>query len=400
MCLAAAGFFIYRRVNLIKRTILIGKDTGPMGQKGERLKTMLLVAFGQGKMFSKPLVGLMHFIIYAGFLIINIEVLEIILDGILGEHRLFAPLLGNTLYSALINFFEFLAVSVLVVCVVFLARRNVLSLSRFKRWEMKKWPTLDANLILVFEIILMAAFLTMNATDSILQARDVPHYPQVGTFVFSQFLIPLFDEAGTATLITLERAAWWFHILGILAFAIYVTYSKHLHIALAFPNTYFSNLKPKGHMENMPTITNEVKIALGLMNPNDAPPADTNMTFGAKDINDLTWKQLMDAYSCTECGRCTAQCPASQTGKHLSPRAIMMETRDRLEDVGKELQKGKSVEEALNNGKTLFGDFITKEEIMACTTCNACVEACPVNISPLSIILDVRRFITMEQADT
>jgi heterodisulfide reductase subunit C len=398
-CLGLAGYFVFKRISILKKTIQLGKSLRRDDQPGKRWQTMLLVAFGQGKMFQKPLVGLMHFIIYAGFLIINIEVLEIILDGITGSHRLFAPVLGASLYGFLINTFEWLALGVLLTCVVFLSRRNVLKLKRFWQREMTQWPRTDANLILIFEILLMSAFFTMNATDSILQSRGAEHYPQVGSFAISQWLIPVFEGLSDGSLIALERATWWFHILGIMGFAIYVTYSKHLHIALAFPNTYFSNLAPKGHMENMPAITNEVKIALGLMNPNDAP-AEAVASFGAKDVNNLTWKQLMDAYSCTECGRCTSQCPANQTGKLLSPRAVMMHTRDRLEDIGKQLAKGKSTEEALNDGKSLFGDYISKEEIMACTTCNACVEACPVNIDPLSIIVDIRRFITMEQADT
>jgi heterodisulfide reductase subunit C len=264
---------------------------------------------------------------------------------------------------------------------------------------MTKWPRTDANLILTFEIILMLLFLTMNATDSVLQNKGAEHYEKVGSFAFSQYLMPLFENMSVGSLIAIERTAWWLHILGILGFALYVTYSKHLHIILAFPNTYFSNLNPKGKIENMPAITNEVKIALGLINQNDVP-ATQIARFGAKDVNDLTWKQLLDAYSCTECGRCTSQCPANQTGKLLSPRKIMMDTRDRLEEIGRQLQKGKTIEEALNDGKSLYGSYITKEEILACNTCNACVEACPVNIDPLSIIVDIRRFITMEEAST
>lgn len=399
VCVAVAGFFIYKRVSIIRQTILLGKSLNRFDSPQERLKTMLLVAFGQGKMFQKPLVGLMHFIIYAGFIIINIELLEIVLDGLFGTHRLFAPIIGEKLYHLLINTFEILALGVIVVCLVFLARRNVLKIKRFWQKEMTKWPRTDANLILIFEIILMTLFLVMNATDSVLQERGAAHYPKVGSFVISQYLMPIFSGMDSSLLVGIERTAWWLHILGIMGFAIYVTYSKHLHIVLAFPNTYFSNLKPKGEMANMPAVTNEVKIALGLLNPNDVP-ATPIARFGAKDVNDLTWKQLMDAYSCTECGRCTAQCPANQTGKALSPRKIMMDTRDRLESIGKQIAAGKSTEEALNDGKSLFGDFITKEEIMACNTCNACVEACPVNIDPLSIIVDIRRFITMEQADT
>jgi len=395
----AAAFLIYKRVSIIRKTILLGKSAGRKDKPSERFKTMILVAFGQGKMFQRPIVGLMHFIIYVGFVIVNIELLEIVLDGILGTHRLFAPILGAGFYSFLINVFEGLAVGVIVVCVAFLARRNVLKIKRFWQKEMTKWPRTDANLILFYEIVLMTLFLTMNATDAVLQDRNVEHYEKVGRFAFSQFLIPMFEGMDSGVLVAIERVAWWLHIIGIMGFALYVTYSKHLHIMLAFPNTYFSNLRPKGEMVNMPTVTNEVKIALGLMNANDVP-ATPIARFGAKDVNDLTWKQLMDAYSCTECGRCTSQCPANQTGKELSPRKIMMDTRDRLEEIGKHIAKGKTTEEALNDGKSLFGDYISKEEIMACNTCNACVDACPVNIDPLSIIVDIRRFIAMEQADT
>lgn len=397
--LAIVAFFIYKRVAIIKSTIQLGKSLDRKDNPSQRLRTMLLVAFGQGKMFQRPIVGLMHFIIYAGFIIINVELLEIILDGILGTHRLFAPVIGETLYHFLINTFEFLAVAVIVVCVAFLSRRNILKIKRFWQKEMKQWPRTDANLILIFEIVLMMLFLTMNATDAILQERGVAHYEKIGRFFFSQFLIPAFEGLDTNVLVGVERTAWWLHIAGIMGFAWYVTYSKHLHIILAFPNTYFSNLKPKGEMPNMPTVTNEVKIALGLINANDVPASQV-ARFGAKDVNDLTWKQLLEAYSCTECGRCTSQCPANQTGKELSPRKIMMDTRDRLEEIGKQIASGKTAEEALNDGKSLYGDYISKEEIMACTTCNACVEACPVNIEPLSIILDIRRFIAMEEAST
>lgn len=397
--LAVAVYFVWKRFSLIRKTILLGKETNRTDNPAQRWKTMLLVALGQGKMFHKPLVGFMHFIIYVGFIIINIELLEIILDGILGTHRLFVPIIGTELYRLLINSFEVLAVGVIVVCVAFLTRRNILKIKRFWSREMTKWPRTDANLILTFEIILMLLFLTMNATDSLLQKQNPEHYPQVGNFVFSQYITFLFEGLPTSSLVAMERLAWWLHILGILGFAVYITYSKHLHIILAFPNTYFSNLNPKGKIENMPAITNEVKLALGLINQNEVPTTQVTR-FGAKDVNDLTWKQLLDAYSCTECGRCTAQCPANQTGKLLSPRKIMMDTRDRLEEIGRQIAKGKTIEEALNDGKSLYGFYITKEEILACTTCNACVEACPVNIDPLSIILEIRRYIAMEEAST
>ncbi|WP_038031918.1 (Fe-S)-binding protein [Thermonema rossianum] len=395
LCLGAAGFFIARRVNFIRKAILLGKKKPVNDRKSERFRRMLLLAFGQKKMFDKPLVGIMHFIVYAGFLIINIEVLEIILDGITGAHRLFAPYLGSA-YSWLINLFELFAVGVIVTCAIFLIRRNVLKVPRFWSAEMKKWPRLDANLILIFEITLMWFFLSMNAADSILQSRGVEHYVQVGSFWFSQWLQPLFENMDTSTLVFYERFAWWFHILGIFGFAIYVTYSKHLHIALAFPNTYFASLEPKGKMPNMDEVTKEVKIALGLAQADNSPAPER---FGAKDVTDLNWIQLMSAFSCTECGRCTANCPANITGKKLSPRKIMMDTRDRAEEVVRQLQEGKSLEK-IKEEKSLYGDYITKEEIMACTTCNACVEACPVSINPLSIILDIRRYVAMEEGDT
>lgn len=395
LCSGAAGYFIYQRVNFIRKAILLGKKKAVNDRKSERFRRMLLLAFGQKKMFDKPLVGFMHFVIYAGFLIINIEVLEIILDGITGAHRLFAPYLGSA-YSWLINLFELFAVGVIVTCAIFLIRRNVLKVPRFWSAEMKKWPRLDANLILIFEIALMWFFLSMNAADSILQNRGVEHYVQVGNFWFSQWLQPLFENMDTSTLVFYERFAWWFHILGIFGFAIYVTYSKHLHIALAFPNTYFASLEPKGKVPNMEEVTKEVKIALGLAQADNSPAPER---FGAKDVTDLNWIQLMNAFSCTECGRCTANCPANITGKKLSPRKIMMDTRDRAEEVVRQLQEGKSLEK-IKEEKSLYGDYITKEEIMACTTCNACVEACPVSINPLSIILDIRRYVAMEEGDT
>lgn len=388
-----ASFIIYKRVTQIRKNIFLGKKAHRNDQVSDRWKTMLLVAFGQKKMFKKLIPALLHLMIYVGFLVINLEVLEFIIDGIAGTHRIFAPLLGD-FYTVLINIFEFLAVAVLFSCVVFLIRRNVLGVKRFKGEEMKKWPTLDANLILVIEIILMFAILTMNATDMMIQGAD-DHYTKTGTFYFSSMLMPLFEGQNTTSLIMIERFAWWFHIIGILAFAVYVTYSKHLHIALAFPNTWYSNLKPKGEIENMPVVTNEVKMMLGMPTENsDEAPAEVER-FGAKDVNDLSWVNIMNAYSCTECGRCTSNCPANLTGKKLSPRKIMMDTRDRAEEVGASLAKGGK---GLEDGKSLLGDYITKEEINACTSCNACVEACPVNIDPLSIILQMRRYVAMEES--
>lgn len=394
--LGATAWLIYQRVGIISRTIRLGKDENRTDQSGKRLSIMMRVAFGQKKMFDRPLIGFLHFAVYAGFILINIEILEIVLDGILGTHRIFAGLLG-TFYGVLIGFFELLALGVLISCSIFLVRRSVLKVERFqpaRHREMTGWPQLDGKLILVFEIILMIAILSMNAADSALQDLGSVHYPVVGDFLISQWLKPLFAGWNEGALIAYERIAWWIHILGIFIFAVYLTYSKHLHIALAFPNTYFSRLEPKGEMKNMPEITQEVKIMLGL--EAQAGDAAVPERFGAKDVADLTWKNLMDAYSCTECGRCTAACPANITGKKLSPRKIMMDTRDRLEEVGRNMLSNKG--EFVPDNKSLLGDYILEEEILACTTCNACVQECPVLINPLDIILQLRRHKVMDEA--
>lgn len=386
-----AGFFgimIYRRVKRISANIRLGKPADLTDNKSERLKNMFLVAFGQKKMFKRPIPAFLHLLIYIGFILINIEVLEIVIDGVAGTHRIAAPALGG-LYTGMINFFEVLAAGVLFSCVVFLIRRNILRIQRFKKIEMVGWPALDANLILIIETVLMLAILAMNGADQLLQARGVDHYVSTGTFHISAAMFGWLNQYSDSTLILLERGAWWFHIVGIFAFALYVTYSKHLHIFMAFPNTYYARLDPKGKMENMEAITNEVKIMLGMPVEGEATPPPEGMRFGAKDVNDLSWKNLMDAYACTECGRCTSECPANLTGKKLSPRKIMMDTRDRLEEVGKN---------GLEDGKSLLGDYITKEEINACTNCNACVEACPVTINPLDIILQTRRYVAMEES--
>lgn len=388
-----ATYFLYKRISQIRKNIFLGKKAERNDQSATRWKTMLLVAFGQQKMFKRIVPALLHLLIYVGFLVINLEVLEFVIDGLAGTHRIFAPFIGD-FYTVLINVFEFLAVAVLFSCVVFLIRRNVVKVKRFSGPEMKKWPTLDANLILVIEIVLMFAILTMNATDMLIQGKD-EHYAQTGTFFFSSFLIPLFKGLNVSTLIFIERFAWWFHIIGILGFAVYVTYSKHLHIGMAFPNTWYSNLQPKGEIENMPVVTNEVKMMLGMPTEGSNETPTEIERFGAKDVNDLSWVNIMNAYSCTECGRCTSSCPANMTGKKLSPRKIMMDTRDRAEEVGASIAKGGK---GLEDGKSLLGDYITKEEINACTSCNACVEACPVNIDPLSIILQMRRYVAMEES--
>lgn len=390
--LGAFAFFIRKRVLFIRNTIRLGKASGILDNTGKRFKNMMLVAFGQQKMFKRWIPAVLHFFIYIGFLVINLEVLEFIIDGIAGTHRVFAPFLG-VVYPVLMNVFEFLAVAVLLACVFFLIRRNVLKLPRFWSAEMKQWPRMDANLILIAEIILMSAILTMNAADQVLQTRDI-HYASTGPLFFSSFLTPFLQDFSTTNLVLIERFAWWFHIIGILGFAVYVTYSKHLHIFMAFPNTYYAKLEPKGHITNMPVVTNEVKSMLGLVEGDSATPPEPGR-FGAKDINDLAWTNLMAAYACTECGRCTSECPANLTGKKLSPRKIMMDTRDRMEEVGKSIAIGGP---GLNDGKSLLGDYITKEEINACTSCNACVEACPVMINPLEIILELRRYVAMEES--
>lgn len=399
LALLTTAYFISKRVKFLRRNILLGKPIGRVDNVSERFKRTLLMAFGQQKMFDKPLVGIMHLIIYVGFLIINIELLEIVLDGLTGKHRLFASSLGDN-YPYLINFFELLALGVVISCIIFFARRNLLKIDRFQKPELKGFPFKDANIILIWEVALMVCLYTMNATDSILQTRAneseflKEHFPQVGSFLISSALIPLYEGLSTPSLIALERVAWWLHIVGILVFAVYVTYSKHLHILLAFPQVFYASLKPKGEMENMTSVTKEVKIMLGLEQP-DANPASVG-TFGVKDVPDLKWTDILSAYACTECGRCTQACPANQTGKKLSPRKIMMDIRDRADELGKLLDKDGDI----NDGKSLYGSYTTKEELLACTSCNACVEACPLNINPLSIILEQRRYMAMEESGT
>ena len=397
-----ATYFFFRRIWKIRKNILLGRDEDRADQPFKRWRSMLLVAFGQKKMFKKPIAAFLHLMIYIGFLVINIEGIEFFLDGVLGKHRTLANLLEQwnltVFYTATLNLFEFLAVLVIISCVFFLIRRNIFKVKRFSGLEMTSWPKLDANLILIFEIILMFAIMTMNASDQILQERNVAGYPKTGLMIFSEVLVsPLYRPLNTEVLIVVERVAWWMHIIGIISFAIYVTYSKHLHTFMAFPNTYYSNLEPMGKIKNMPEVTHEVNMMLGIGQTDDQATPTEIARLGAKDVRDLSWKNLMDAYTCTECGRCTSECPAGQTGKKLSPRKVMMDTRDRLEEVGKLIDKnGKDADD----GKSLLGDFISKEEIFACTSCNACVEACPVTIDPLSIILQLRRYMAMEESSS
>ncbi|MBM3416609.1 MAG: (Fe-S)-binding protein [Bacteroidetes bacterium] len=385
-----------KKVKEIRRNIKLGRDEDLNDHPSQRWNNVLLLAFGQKKMFRNPLVAVLHFFVYAGFIIINIEVLEIILDGITGKHRLFAAPLGG-LYSFLINAFEVLALLVLLACAIFLVRRNIIKLKRFISKDLDGWPRSDANYILITEIVLMTLFLFLNASDTLLQARGVEHYAThpIGSFILSQYLHPVISGVNNEGLELIERGCWWLHIAGIFAFLNYLPYSKHLHIVLAFPNAYYARLKPIGEMDNMKSIQNEVLYA---MQPELAPsePA-APQRFGAKDVTDLSWKNLMDAYSCTECGRCSAACPANLTGKLLSPRKIMMDTRDRLEEAGKSISKNGELKD---DGKSLLHDYITVEELRACTTCNACVQECPVSISPLDIILQLRRYLVMEESNS
>lgn len=394
--LVLGGGFFTRNILRIKRNILLGKEAGRNDQKSERWKHMIRVALGQSKMGVKPVAAALHLVVYIGFIIINIELLEIILDGLLGTHRLFAPRLGS-IYDFLIGSFEILALLVLIAVIFFWTRRNLVKIKRFWKPEMNGWPKRDADYILYFEVVLMLLFLSMNATDALLQQQGAESYTKAGSFPVSQFIMPLFEGLGLNTLILLERSFWWTHIIGILIFLNYLYYSKHLHILLAFPNTFYANLESQGKFSIDIDIKREVMLMLfpekAATEPETSSPPDK---FGASDVFDLKWTQLMNAYSCTECGRCTEVCPANQTGKKLSPRKIMMDTRDRLEEVGKNINVNKGVFE--DDQKQLLNDYISPEELWACTSCNACVEACPVAIDPLSIIMDMRQYLVMEQS--
>ncbi|MBS7254831.1 (Fe-S)-binding protein [Flavobacterium branchiicola] len=401
--LLVVGFgFFAASVKKIIRNVNLGVDVDRKDNPKARWKNMALIALGQSKMVRRPVAGILHIFVYVGFVIINIELLEIIIDGLFGTHRIFAPYLG-VVYDILIASFEVLAILVIFAVVVFWIRRNVIRLKRFINKDLDGFPRSDANYILYFETVLMILFLLMNASD--LHLQNVPggysHFHKAGSYPISQFLAPIFNGTSSELVGLLFEVFWWLHIVGILVFMNYLYFSKHLHILLAFPNTYFANLKPEGQFDNLESVTKEVKL---MMDPNAdpfaaAPPADENAApakFGASDVQDLNWVQLLNAYTCTECGRCTSSCPANQTGKKLSPRKIMMDTRDRLTEVGKNIDTNKGV--FVPDNKTLLNDYITPEELWACTSCNACVEECPVNISPLSIIMDMRRYLVMEQS--
>ncbi len=395
------GFFLWN-IFKIRQNIRLGRDVNRKGDFGKRLKTMTLVAFGQKKMFSRPIPALLHFCIYAAFIITQIELVEIFADGLTGNHRMFREALGG-FYTFMISLIEILSVCAFIATFIFLARRNLLKVPRLVMSDMNGWPKLDGNLILIFEIILICFIFTMNGTDEVLYQAGHSHAKNLGdgsmNFAISQYLGPaLFGGMENDTLHLLERIGWWGHFAMVLIFMNYLPISKHLHIFYAFPNTFYSNLEQKGKFTNMESVTKEVKLMMDpTADPFAAPPegAEEPQRFGAKDVTDLTWKNLMDSYSCTECGRCTSSCPANITGKLLSPRKIMMSTRDRLEEVGNAKRKhGKDYDD----GKSLLGDYITEEEIWACTSCNACVQECPVNIDPLSIIVDLRRYLVMEES--
>ena len=398
------GFFLFSAIALftfncrkIYRNINLGKNIDRGDNKKERFLKMFRLAFGQSKMLDKPVVGLLHLIVYVAFILINIELIEIIIDGLFGTHRFLAPYLGS-FYNFLIGFFEILAFLVIISVLIFWIRRNILSIRRFISNDLKGWPKTDANYILYIELVLMFLFLNMNATDFYLQSSSFSeYYKSYGYFPVSQYLAPIYSNFSDISVMYVERSSWWLHIIGILFFLNYLYYSKHLHILLAFPNTYFSNLNNIGKFDNLSSVFSEVKA---MLDPNNDPYSTNNNKteiekFGASDVFDLNWFQLLNAYTCTECGRCSSECPANETGKLLSPRTIMMKTRDRLEEVGKNIDKnGKFIDD----NKSLLNDYISKEELWACTTCNACVDSCPIGIDPLSIILDMRRYLVMEQS--
>ena len=393
LLITSVGFFIYNIKKLIT-VIKLGKPIDRTNNPRKRLSNMIKIALGQSKMVTKPVSGFLHVIVYIGFIIINIELLEILIDGVTGSHRFFSKYFNTNFYNFLIASFEIFALLVLISVILFWTRRNLVKIKRFLSNEMKGWPKIDADNILYFEIVLMLLFLSMNATDLILQERNFEGYYKAGSFPVSSFMVPIFDSFETSTVYIFERVFWWLHITGIFFFLNYLYYSKHLHILLAFPNTYYANLENKGKFGVLESVKNEVLL---MFYPEKESQSNGNIDkFGASDVLDLNWVQLMNAYSCTECGRCSSECPANLTGKKLSPRKIMMDTRDRLEKVSKNISinKGKFVED----GDRLLDNYITKEELWACTSCNACVEACPINIDPLSIIMDMRQYLIMEES--
>jgi len=387
------GFF-GRNIKKLIRVINLGKPVDRSDNPAKRLSNMIKIALGQSKMVTKPISGALHVIVYLGFIIINIEVLEILIDGITGSHRFFSKYFNTTIYNFLIASFEIFALLVLISVIIFWTRRNLIKIKRFLSSEMKGWPKFDADNILYFEVVLMMLFLSMNATDLILQERNFEGYYSAGSFPVSSFMVPIFDSFTTSTVFLLERIFWWSHIIGIFFFLNYLYYSKHLHILLAFPNTYYANLEEKGKFDVLESVKNEVLL---MFYPEKASQNNQSVDkFGASDVLDLNWVQLMNAYSCTECGRCTSECPANLTGKKLSPRKIMMDTRDRLEKVSKNISNNNG--KFVDDGDRLLDNYISKEELWACTSCNACVEACPINIDPLSIIMDMRQYLIMEES--
>lgn len=399
--LVGAGAFFFVNAKKIRRNIFIGKDIPITDKRSERLKTMLLVAFGQQKMFARPIPAILHFFLYSAFVITQVELLEIVFDGVTGSHRAFRASLGG-LYTFVVSFIEILSVLAFIGTIAFLSRRNLLRVPRLVKNELNGWPKLDANLILFGELTLLCFIFMMNGADEVLYRRGMSHAADLGdgslNLSVSQYIGPaLFGGMSVQGLHIVERIGWWGHIIIVLAFLNYLPYSKHLHILLGFPNAYFSNLKPKGEFITLDAVTD---VVAPNFDPSYVAKTDPNhpVRFGVKDVQDLSWKNLMDAYSCTECGRCTSACPQNITGKKLSPRKIMMDTRDRMEEVGKNMDKNKGV--FVDDGKSLLGDYTTAEEIWACNTCNACVQECPVNIDPLAIIVEMRRFLVMEQSQS
>ncbi len=383
--LGIGGYFAFKSFSKIRKSILLGKDEKREGN----LKNMVLMALGQKKMFDKPIPAILHLFIYVGFLVVNIEMVEIVIDGIFGTHRVLSHIFGS-FYVVLISIFECFAVAVIFSCIAFWIRRHVVKVNRFQSADLEGFAKKDADTILYVEVILMVAFLSMNMADLQLQQLKAEHYPNTGNFLISSSLTSIYADFSASNLVLVERFSWWLHIIGVLMFLNYLPFSKHLHIMLAFPNTYYASTNLYGQMKNMPEVTKEVKSMLGVATTESENSAVAGK-FGAKDIQDLSWKNLLDAYSCTECGRCTAQCPANLTGKKLSPRKIMMSTRDRMEDVASKNYNA-------NDGKSLLGDYISHEELLACTSCNACVDACPININPLEIISELKRFKIMEES--